>query len=167
MQEETADRIGKAAQAGPAQVAEDEPVAGDCIEPRSTRQTSLMVQVLERDNLIRVLKQVKRNKGAPGIDGITVEQFPDYLKQHWPDTRQRLLAGRYHPKPVRRVEIPKADGRMRKLGIPTVMDRFIQQAIAQVLSLHWEEHFHDHSDGFRPQRSAHQALRHWNYIGAI
>ena len=160
MQEETPDRICRTAQAGPARVAEDEPVAGDCTEPRSTRQTSLMVHVLERDNLVRALKQVKRNKGAPGIDGISVDQLPDYLKQHWPVIRQRLLDGTYRPTPVRRVEIPKADGRMRKLGIPTVIDRLIQQAIAQVLSLHWEEHFHDNSYGFRPKRSAHQALRH-------
>lgn len=159
MQEETTDRICKTAQAGPARVAEDEPVAGNCIESRSTRQTSLMMQVLDRDNLVRALKQVKRNKGAPGIDGVTVDQLPDYLKQYWPVIRQRLLDGTYRPQPVRRVEIPKADGRMRKLGIPTVVDRLIQQAIAQVLSLQWEAHFHDNSYGFRPQRSAHQALR--------
>lgn len=134
MQEEIPDRICKTAQAGPACGAEDEPVAGDCAEPRSTRQTSLMVHVLERDNLVRALKQVKRNKGAPGIDGIRVDQLPDYLKQHWPVIRQRLLDGTYRPTPVRRVEIPKADGRMRKLGIPTVIDRLIQKAIAQVLS---------------------------------
>lgn len=95
MQEETPDRICRTAQAGPARVAEDEPVAGDCTEPRSTRQTSLMVHVLERDNLVRALKQVKRNKGAPGIDGISVDQLPDYLKQHWPVIRQRLLDGTY------------------------------------------------------------------------
>jgi len=150
VQEETTDGICKTAQAGPASVAEGEPVAGDCIDPRSTRYCSLMAQVLERDNLIRALKQVKRNKGAPGIDGVTVDQFPDYLKHHWPAIRQQLTAGSYRPKPVRRVEIPKPDGRMRKLGIPTVLDRFIQQAIAQVLSLHWEEYIHDNSYGFRP-----------------
>lgn len=159
-QEESTDSICKTAQAAPVQATEDELVAGDCTEPRSTRQTSLMAQVLARDNLMRALKKVKRNKGAPGIDGVTVEQLPGYLKQHWPVIRQRLTEGTYRPKPVRRVEIPKPDGRMRKLGIPTVVDRFIQQAIAQVLSLQWEAHFHDNSYGFRPRRSAHQAIRH-------
>ena len=100
--------------------AEDELMAGDCVEPRSTTSSSLMTRVLERDNLIRALKQVKRNKGAPGIDGLTVEQFPTYLKQYWPVIRQQLQDGTYRPKPVRRVEIPKPDGRMRKLGIPTL-----------------------------------------------
>jgi len=141
-------------------LAEDEPMAGDCIEPRSEACSSLMVRVLDRENLIRALKQVKRNKGAPGIDGLTVEQFPAYLRQYWPGIRQQLQDGTYRPKPVRRVEIPKADGRMRKLGIPTVLDRFIQQAIAQVLQIDWEPQFHDHSYGFRPCRNAHQAIRH-------
>ena len=136
-------------------MAEDEPKTGDCIEPRSEACSSLIARVLERENLIRALKQVKRNKGAPGIDGLTVDQFPAYLRQYWPTVRQQLQDGTYRPKPVRRVEIPKADGRMRKLGIPTVLDRFIQQAIAQVLHSDWEQHFHDHSYGFRPGRSAH------------
>ncbi len=141
-------------------MAEDEPMAGDCVEPRSETCSSLMVRVLDRENLVRALKQVKRNKGAPGIDGLAVEQFPAYLSQYWPGIRQQLQDGTYRPKPVRRVEIPKADGRMRKLGIPTVLDRFIQQAIAQVLQTDWDEHFHDHSYGFRPNRNAHQAIRH-------
>ncbi len=140
-------------------MAEDELMAGECVEPRSTTSSSLMAHVLERNNLVRALKQVKRNKGAPGIDGLTVEQFPDYLKQYWPAIRQQLQAGTYRPKPVRRVEIPKPDGGKRKLGIPTVLDRFIQQAIAQVLQVQWDEYFHDHSYGFRPKRSAHQAIR--------
>jgi RNA-directed DNA polymerase len=108
-------------------MAEDEPVTGDGIEPRSQTSSSLMARVLDRDNLIRALKQVKRNKGAPGIDGMTVDQFPDYLKHYWPTIRHRLQAGTYRPRPVRRVAIPKPDGRQRKLGIPTVLDRFIQQ----------------------------------------
>jgi RNA-directed DNA polymerase len=140
--------------------AEDEPSTGDRIEPRPTACSSLMARVLERDNLVRALKQVKRNKGAPGIDGLTVDAFPDYLKHYWASIRTQLLAGTYRPKPVRRVEIPKPDGRKRKLGIPTVLDRFIQQAIAQVLQADWEEAFHAHSYGFRPRRSAHQAIRH-------
>lgn len=134
-------------------------MAGDCVEPRSTTSSSLMARVLERENLIRALKQVKRNKGAPGIDGLTVEQLPTYLKQYWPVIRQQLQDGTYRPKSVRRVEIPKPDGRIRKLGIPTVLDRFIQQAIAQILQADWDEYFHDHSYGFRPKRSAHQAIR--------
>ena len=122
--------------------------------------TSLMAQVLERENLIRALRQVRRNKGAPGIDGMTVEQLPDHLKVHWPRIREELTAGRYRPQPVKRVLIPKPDGRKRKLGIPTVLDRFIQQAVAQVVQRYWEPHFHDHSYGFRPGRSAHHAVRY-------
>lgn len=140
--------------------AEDEPGTGDRIEPRPTACSSLMGRVLDRDNLVRALKQVKRNKGAPGIDGLTVDAFPDYLRRYWVSIRTQILAGTYHPKPVRRVEIPKPDGHKRKLGIPTVLDRFIQQAIAQVLQSDWEEVFHAQSYGFRPRRSAHQAIRH-------
>ncbi|WP_206077564.1 group II intron reverse transcriptase/maturase [Providencia sp. MGF014] len=122
--------------------------------------TSWMAQVLARDNLIRALNQVKRNKGAAGVDGMTVDKLPDYLKQHWPTLREQLETGFYKPEAVKRVEIPKADGRKRKLGIPTVLDRFIQQAIAQILSRHWENQFHNNSYGFRPMRSAHQAITH-------
>ena len=141
-------------------VAEDEPSTGDRTEPRPAACSSLMARVLDRENLLRALKQVKRNKGAAGIDDMTVDAFPDYLKHYWPLIRAQLLAGSYRPKPVRRVEIPKPDGRKRALGIPTILDRFIQQAIAQVLQSDWEEAFHAHSYGFRPGRSAHQAIRH-------
>lgn len=120
--------------------------------------TSWMAQVLARDNLIRALNQVKRNKGAAGVDGMTVDRLSDYLKQHWPALKEQLETGKYQPEAVKRVEIPKADGRKRKLGIPTVLDRFIQQAVAQVLSRHWESQFHNNSYGFRPMRSAHQAV---------
>ncbi len=90
---------------------------------------------MERSNLQRALKHVRQNKGAPGVDGMTVDELPAYLKQQWPELRERLRAGNlYHPQPVRRVQIPKPDGRMRLLGIPAVLDRFIQQAIAQVVS---------------------------------
>lgn len=126
--------------------------------------TSWMAQVLARDNLIRALNQVKRNKGAAGVDGMTVDKLSDYLKQHWPALKEQLETGKYQPEAVKRVEIPKADGRKRKLGIPTVLDRFIQQAIAQVLSQHWESQFHHNSYGFRPMRSAHQAV---NYAKAL
>ena len=119
---------------------------------------SLLAQVLGRTNLMRALKQVKRNKGAAGVDGMTVEELPKYLTHHWPEIKSRLLSGHYRPQAVKRVEIPKPDGRQRKLGIPTVIDRLIQQAIAQVLAPIWEPHFHPHSYGFRPNRNAHQAV---------
>jgi RNA-directed DNA polymerase len=99
-------------------------------EPENPARTNrLMEEVCERGNLKEALRQVKGNKGSAGVDGITVGQLTDYLKQHWPVTREQLLNGTYEPKPVRRVEIPKPDGGVRKLGIPTVLDRFIQQAV--------------------------------------
>lgn len=110
---------------------------GENCTKTSIRTDSLMQQVLEKDNLIRALNQVKRNRGAAGVDGMTVNELPAYLKHHWPQIKAQLLEGRYRPQPARRVEIPKADGRARKLGIPTVTDRFIQQAIAQVLTPIW------------------------------
>lgn len=123
-------------------------------------ESSLMTQVVDRNNLLRALKQVRRNKGAAGVDGMTTDQLAIHLQHHWPNLKEKLLNGAYKPAPVKRVEIPKADGRMRKLGIPTVVDRFIQQAIAQVLSRIWEPTFHPNSYGFRPMRSAHQAITH-------
>jgi len=114
----------------------------------SIEHDSLMLQVLEKENLIQALKQVKRNKGAAGVDGMTVAALPEYLKHHWLEIKAQLLAGTYQPQPALRVEIPKPDGRKRKLGIPTVVDRFIQQAIAQVLRWIWEPHFHPNSYGF-------------------
>ena len=122
------------------------------------RTNRLMEEVVERENLKAALRQVKGNKGSAGVDGITVNQLPDYLKQHWPAIREQLLNGTYEPKPVRRVEIPKPDGGVRKLGIPTALDRFIQQAVMQVLQLRWDRSFSEHSYGFRPGRSAHQAV---------
>src|ERR1700730_2112837 len=119
----------------------------------------LMEEVCERENLKEALRRVKANKGSPGVDGMTVGAIPDYLKQHWPAIRGQLLNGTYEPKPVRRVEIPKTDaGGGRKLGIPTLLDRFIQQAVMQVLQRRWDQAFSDHSYGFRPKRSAHQAV---------
>jgi group II intron reverse transcriptase/maturase len=154
---------GKASDHRPRPAAEspqDEAVAGELGAPESIQPQALLALVLERENLQRALKQVRRNQGAPGIDGMTVDELPEYLRHHWPDLRAKLVAGTYVPQPVRRVEIPKPDGKTRPLGIPTVLDRFIQQAIAQVVSALWEPHFHPHSYGFRPQRSAHQAVRH-------
>jgi RNA-directed DNA polymerase len=105
------------------------------------------------------LQRVKQNGGSPGIDGMTVKRLAGYLRKHWPRIRGELLTGRYQPQPVRRVEIPKPGGRgMRHLGIPTVLDRFIQQAVMQVLQRYWDRTFSEHSYGFRPGRSAHQAV---------
>jgi RNA-directed DNA polymerase len=119
----------------------------------------LMEEVCERENCQQALKRVKGNKGSPGIDGMTVGELPDYLKQHWPQIREQLLKGTYKPQPVKRVEIDKPDGSgVRKLGVPTVLDRFIQQAVLQVLQKRWDRTFSDHSYGFRPARSAHQAV---------
>ena len=118
----------------------------------------LMEEVCERSNCEQALARVKSNKGSAGIDGMTVEQLPDYLKKHWPTIREQLLSGTYKSPPVKRVEIPKPDGGMRQLGIPTVVDRFIQQAVMQVLQRRWDQTFSEHSYGFRPGRSAHQAV---------
>src|ERR1700683_5455981 len=125
--------------------------------PASTNQ--LMEEVCERENLKQALQQVKANKGSPGIDGMTVEELPGYLQPHWPVIREQLLNGTYESKPVRRVEIEKPDGGgMRKLGIPCVLDRFVQQAVLRVLQRRWDPTFSEHSYGFRPGRSAHQAV---------
>ena len=118
----------------------------------------LMEEVCGHDNCLQAYKRVKANKGSPGIDGMTVEQLPGHLKEHWPAIREQLLRGTYRPQPVKRVEIPKPDGGMRQLGIPTVLDRMIQQAIMQVLQRRWDAEFSEHSHGFRPGRSAHQAV---------
>jgi RNA-directed DNA polymerase len=118
----------------------------------------LMEEVCERENCKQALARVKANKGSAGVDGMTVLELPEFLKQHWPAIREQLLSGTYKPEPVKRVEIPKPDGGVRKLGIPTVLDRFIQQAVMQVLQRKWDATFSDHSYGFRPGRSAHQAV---------
>ena len=119
----------------------------------------LMEEVCERENLKRALQRVRSNKGSPGVDGMTVDDLPGYLRDHWPAIRDQLLSGTYHPKPVTRVEIPKRDGGgVRKLGIPCALDRFVQQAVQQVLQRRWDPTFSEHSYGFRPGRSAHQAI---------
>jgi RNA-directed DNA polymerase len=132
------------------------PTMNDPQSPASTNR--LMEEVCERENLKEALRRVKANKGSPGVDGITVDQLDDYLKEHWPAIREQLLSATYKPEPVKRVEIPKPDGGVRKLGIPTVLCRFIQQAVMQVLQRQWDPTFSDHSYGFRPGRSAHQAV---------
>src|SRR3977135_180687 len=128
-------------------------------EPERPANTSrIMEEVCEGERVKEALRQVKGNKGSAGMDGVTVDQLTDYLKQHWPVIREQLLNGTYEPKPVRRVEIPKPDGGVRKLGIPTVLDRFIQQAAMQVLQRQWNPTFSQYSYGFRPRRSAHHAV---------
>jgi len=118
----------------------------------------LMEEICERDNLLEALERVKSNKGAPGVDGMTVNELPNYLRKNWPTIQAQLLSGSYVPKPVRRVEIPKPTGGFRMLGIPCVLDRFIQQAVLRVLQERWDPTFSEQSYGFRPGRSAHQAV---------
>jgi RNA-directed DNA polymerase len=124
-----------------------------------TGSEKLMEAICERSNLIQAWKRVKENKGSAGIDGMSVDELKDYLDKDWSRIRQELLTARYKPQPVRRVEIPKPDGSKRKLGIPTVVDRFIQQAVLQVLQKEWDGSFSDYSYGFRPGRSAHEAVK--------
>ena len=118
----------------------------------------LLEEVLEGENLRIALRRVTSNRGSAGIDGMTVEELPEYLKQHWPGIKEALLEGKYKPQAVRRVEIPKPGGGVRKLGVPTVLDRLIQQALMQVLQGQWDKTFSEHSYGFRPGKSAHQAV---------
>jgi RNA-directed DNA polymerase len=117
-----------------------------------------MERICQRENLCQALKRLRRNGGSPGVDGMTVDDLTGYLKQHWLEIREQLLRGTYQPQPVRRVEIPKPDGGVRKLGVPTVLDRMIQQAVMQVLQGSWDYTFSESSYGFRPGRSAHQAV---------
>jgi RNA-directed DNA polymerase len=133
--------------------------------PRAKRETEnpagnqrVMEEVCERENLRAALKRVRANQGCPGVDGMTVEELPAYLEQHWPAIREQLLSGTYKPKPVQRKEIAKPDGGVRKLGIPTVLDRFVQQAVQQVLQKQWDPTFSEYSYGFRPGRSTKQAV---------
>jgi RNA-directed DNA polymerase len=139
---------------------------GEGTEPPTAKRMSespaigeqLMEEVCERDNCKQALSRIKANKGSAGVDRMSVQQLPGYLKQHWPAIREQLLSGTYKPQPVKRVEIPKPGGGVRKLGIPTVLDRFVQQAVMQVLQSKWDRTFSSHSYGFRPGRSAHQAV---------
>src|ERR671927_988503 len=135
-----------------------ETLMAKCEAESKADSEQLMEAVCERKNCEQALARVKSNKGSAGSDGMTVEQLPAYLKKHWPTIREQLLSGSYKPQPVKRVEIPKPDGGMRQLGIPTVLDRLIQQAVMQVLQRKWDRTFSNHSYGFRPGRSAHQAV---------
>ncbi len=119
---------------------------------------TLMDKILSRDNMMLALKKVKANKGAAGVDGIGVDDIDDYLKEHWPSIKERIQKRKYKPSPVLRVEIPKPGGGVRNLGIPTVVDRVIEQAIVQVITPIVEPHFNDYSYGFRPGRNAQQAV---------
>src|ERR1700741_3363544 len=147
---------GEARQAGREDI-ESLSVVSEPERPANTCR--IMEDACERANLKEALRQVRGNKGSAGIDRMTVDEIADYLKQHWPAIREQLLSGTFEPKPVRRVEIPKPDGvGVRKLGIPTVLDRFIQQAVMQVLQKRWDPTFSQYSYGFRPRRSAHHAV---------
>jgi len=129
--------------------------------------SGILERILDRDNMNRAYKKVKANKGSHGVDGMTVDELLQYLKQDGDQIKKSILEGTYRPKPVRRVEIPKPDGGVRLLGIPTVLDRVIQQSIAQVLSPIYEKEFSENSYGFRPRRNAHQAVKKCKgYIGA-
>ena len=128
-------------------------------EPESSAWADrLMEAICELENVETAARAVMRNKGAPGVDGMTVKQLPEVLAERWPAIARALVEDRYRPQPARRVRIPKPDGGERILGIPTVIDRMIQQAILQRLQPEWDATFSEHSFGFRPGRSAHQAV---------
>jgi RNA-directed DNA polymerase len=130
------------------------------MEGESTQhEGGLWEKIFSRENLQAALRRVQENRGAPGVDGMTVDELPDHLRVRWPSIRTKLEEGKYQPSPVRREEIPKPGRGKRMLGIPTVLDRFIQQAMQQVLSPIFEETFSEHSYGFRPGRNAHDAVK--------
>jgi len=139
--------------------AEAEPTTRRRTKAEWARAGELMEAVVERGNLMRAYDQVLKNKGAAGVDGIGLHEFKAHLKQHWPTIKAKLLAGAYMLSPVRRVDIPKPQGGVRTLGIPTLTDRLIQQALHQVLSPIFEADFSAHSYGFRPGKNAHQAVK--------
>ncbi len=139
---------GEGTEAPVAMCAPESPAVGEC----------LMEEVCERENLKGALKRVRGNRGSPGVDGMRVQELPGYLKEHWPAIREQLLQGTYQPQPVKRVEIPKWGGGVRQLGIPTALDLFIQQGVLQVFQYRCDRTFSEHSYGFRPGRSAQQAV---------
>lgn len=140
----------------PSPVRSDGPASG--AEGVRGEQTNLWEMIFSRENLLAALKRVETNRGAAGVDGLETHDLRDWVRQHWPETREALDAGAYRPLPVREVMIPKPDGGQRMLGVPSVLDRLVQQAIAQVLSLIFDEGFVPVSYGFRPGKSAHQAV---------
>src|SRR5262245_19184970 len=125
---------------------------------RPAREEGLMEGVCARAKLFSAWKRVRENQWSAGVDGRTIDETLAYLREHWPTLKSQLLAGTYRPQPVKRVEIPKPGGGVRKLGVPCVVDRLIQQALLQVLQKRWDPTFSEHSYGFRPGRSAHQAV---------
>jgi RNA-directed DNA polymerase len=135
-----------------------EPLTAKRTPESPAEEEQLMEEVCDRENLEIAWKRVRENKGSPGVDGLTIDDTVDYLREHWPAIRNQLLGGTYQPQPVKRVEIPKPDGGVRKLGVPCVVDRLIQQALLQVLQKRWDPTFSEYSYGFRPGRSAHQAV---------
>ncbi len=135
-----------------------EPLTAKRTPESPAEEERLMEEVCDRKNLEIAWKRVRGNKGSPGVDGLTIDETMDYLREHWPTIREQLLDGTYAPQPVKRVEIPKPDGGVRKLGVPCVVDRLIQQALLQVLQKQWDPTFSEHSYGLRPGRSAHQAV---------
>ena len=135
-----------------------EPLAAKRTADRPAAEDELMEEVCDRSNLETAWKRVRGNKGSPGVDGLTIDDTATYLREHWPTIREQLLNGTYTPQPVKRVDIPKPAGGVRRLGVPCVVDRLIQQALLQVLQGRWDPTFSEHSYGFRPGRSAHQAV---------
>ena len=142
----------------------DETLSGSMEEDAPVTDDQLMERVVSRNNLFKAYHRVKRNKGCAGIDGKTIDDLPTLLKQHWPSIKEQLLQGSYKPQAVKRVIIPKADGGQRPLGIPTVVDRLIQQALLQVLQPQWDRSFSHCSYGFRPNRSAKSCIAHVNLL---
>ena len=149
-----------AEQGGYAEVYAPSRITENNITNTDSLSTGLLERILDRDNMNKAFKKVKSNKGAGGTDGMEIDELLTHLKENGQQLTQAIKNGKYRPNPVRRVEIPKEEkGKVRKLGIPTVVDRVVQQAIAQVLSPIFEEQFSDNSFGFRPKRSAHDAIR--------
>ncbi len=135
-----------------------EPLTAQRPPEHPAAEERLMEEVCERKNLEIAWKRVRANKGSPGVDGLTLDDTAAYLREHWPTIREQLLTGTYTPQPVKRVEIPKPEGGLRTLGVPCVVDRLIQQAVLQVLQPRRDPTFSPHSYGFRPGRSAPQAV---------
>jgi group II intron reverse transcriptase/maturase len=148
--------LGRPGEARDGQRSEEARTAANETERSGT--SDLMERVVDRSNLQAALKRVRKNKGSPGIDGMTVDELPDHLRAHWPRIREELLAGTFRPQPVKRQPIPKKGGGVRELGIPTVLDRFIQQALLQVLQPRFDPSFSRHSYGYRPGKRAHDAV---------